>query len=496
VNAGVEFPSSDGTRSTSAFGRAVVSAALEPVDPVGARSARAATNWRTDYVAHFRRLIEAGIDNPEGARASAAAGLSAALEHLRWSAHTDNPDQADNPDPGVSLTDVIAGRVAASGALDTDVVRGQERPLTELAIPFRGGLLTGADRDRQLDAWVAAGAMEPSAAESIRVVAAHPEWLSLPGRTIVCLGAGAEIGAAPTLLRWGATVAGIDLRRSALWTRLAGVADDSAGTLIVPATGAGDLASRAGADLLTQLPELIDWTVGLPGDLVLGNFLYADGGTNVRISGAADALGQAVRQRGREVTLGFLATPTDAFVVPPEAVAAATAAYDGRSAAARMAGRGLRAVSRGRLLQRNYPPTAGSAEPGINDALVPQQGPNYALGKRMQRWRATTEHDAGRPVSMNIAPPTRTRSVVKNRALAAAYAGAHRFGVEVFEPATTRVLMAALLVHDLHQPPPRQAEPWQEETYQAIHGGLWRAAFSPRSALGLAAVLGYGGSRG
>ena len=40
--------------------------------------------------------------------------------------------------------------------------------------------------------------------------------------------------------------------------------------------------------------------------------------------------------------------------------------------------------------------------------------------------------------------------MVKNRALAAAYAGAHRFGVEVFEPATSNVLMAALLVHDLH----------------------------------------------
>ena len=56
----------------------------------------------------------------------------------------------------------------------------------------------------------------------------------------------------------------------------------------------------------------------------------------------------------------------------------------------------------------------------------------------------------GATVSINIAPPTRTRSVLKNRALAAAYAGAHRFGVEVFEPATSQVLMAALLVYDLH----------------------------------------------
>ena len=63
-----------------------------------------------------------------------------------------------------------------------------------------------------------------------------------------------------------------------------------------------------------------------------------------------------------------------------------------------------------------------------------QQGPNYALAKRLQRWRATVARDGGATVSMNVAPPTRTRSVTKNRVLAAAYAGAGRFGVEVFEP--------------------------------------------------------------
>ena len=106
----------------------------------------------------------------------------------------------------------------------------------------------------------------------------------------------------------------------------------------------------------------------------------------------------------------------------------------------------LRTVSGGRLLRRNYAP---GTDPGLNDSLVPQQGPNYALAKRLQRWRATVARRDGRTVSLNVAPPTRTRSVVKNRALASAYAGAHRFGIEVFEPATSNTLMAALLVHDL-----------------------------------------------
>ena len=77
---------------------------------------------------------------------------------------------------------------------------------------------------------------------------------------------------------------------------------------------------------------------------------------------------------------------------------------------------------------------------------------------------------------MNVAPPTRTRSVVKNRALAAAYAGAHRFGVEVFEPATSNVLMAALAgARPEHRRRARcTIEPWQDEAYAAAHGGLWR----------------------
>jgi hypothetical protein len=150
-------------------------------------------------------------------------------------------------------------------------------------------------------------------------------------------------------------------------------------------------------------------------------------------------------------------------------------------------------VSAGRLLRRQYVP---GVQPGIHDAIVAQQGPNYALAKRLQRWRATVARDAGGTVSMNVAPPTRTRSVLKNRALAAAYAGAYRFGVEVFEPATANTLMAALLVADLNTGGgPAHEHPWQDEAYAAVHGGLWRAPYQPRSALGLAAVLGYGAAR-
>jgi len=211
------------------------------------------------------------------------------------------------------------------------------------------------------------------------------------------------------------------------------------------------------------------------------------------VSAAFDALATQLLADRPGTALAFLATPTDAFLVPDRVVTAARVAWEERGGARRALQAPLRGLSGGRL----FSPAYGSPDDAVADILVAQQGPNYALAKRLQRWRATAARDAGTTVSLHVAPPTRTRSVVKNRALAAAYAGAHRFGVEVFEPATSNVLMAALLVHDLHTDGgPRHEHPWQDEAFAAVHGGLWRAPYAPRSALGLAALLGFGAARG
>jgi len=379
--------------------------------------------------------------------------------------------------------------------LATASVHGSAAAETDLSVPHHGSRLRGDDLNRRLDAWVAAGVVEPSAAEAVRTVMAHPEWLRLEGHTVAVLGAGAEMGPLQALLRWGARIAAVDLPRPALWKRVLDTARHGAGEILLPTSGttAPDPA-RAGADLIADVPAVGDWLARLDGTLVLGNYVYADGATNVRVSVAVDALTTRLQAVREDTALAFLATPTDVFAVPGDAVRQSTHAYEARSTTAKVLSRPLRTVSGGRLLRRSY--VAGT-DPGVNDSLVAQQGPNYALAKRLQRWRAVVARDAGSTVSMNVAPPTRTRSVVKNRALAAAYAGAHRFGVEVFEPATSNVLMAALLVHDLHTDGgPRHEEPWQDEAYAAVHGGLWRTPYAPRSALGLAALLGYGATRG
>jgi hypothetical protein len=465
----VVFPRApDGRRSSAELGRAVVADALRAVDPAAADAAEREADWRRGYLPHFRRLVEAGlVDGGTAAYRIADAGLTALHARMRLSRD------------GVDVPLADAFRAGAGRPLETVEVTGTGKPERELLLPYRGEILHRDSLQRQLDAWVAAGTIEPSGAEAVREVAANPDWLDLSDQRLVVLGAAAEMGPLPAVLGWGGTVVGVDLPRPELWQRLTAVADAGTGRLIAPASARG-----TGADLLTEPAAIADWLLGIEGRLILGNYVYAPGATYVRLSAAVDALGTHLQQHRDDVALAVLATPTDVFAVPPEAVAQATERYRRRGRRSRITS----ALSGGRLLQPNYP-DADPERPGISDSLVAQQGPNYALAKRIHRWRASVGRRDG-VVSFAVAPPTRTRSVLSNRLLAAAYAAAHLFDVEVFAPATANRLMAALLVHQIRRPRTAAPAAWRDEAVAAVHGGLWRTAYRPRSALGLAAVRG------
>jgi hypothetical protein len=442
----------------------VVADALRAADPVAADAAQREKDWRRGYLRHFRALVEIGLRSPETAYAMASAGLASVAARMR----TAGDEQ--------TLADGLA--TGTDRRLGTVTVTGRGTPEREVALPYGGELLRGDALHRRLDAWVAAGTVEESCAAAVREVAANPDWLDLSDQRLVVLGAGAEMGPLAAVLGWGGTVIGVDLPRPQLWERITAVAEKSAGRLVAPVTPGGG----TGADLLTDLPAVAGWLLGVEGRLVLGDYVYAPGATYVRLAAAVDALGTHLGRHRDDLALAKLATPTDVFAVPGDAVAMADARYRARSRRSRTAG----LLTGGRLLRPNYP---AGADPGINDSLVPQQGPNYALAKRIQRWRATVAR-RGQVVSFSVAPPARTRSVTGSRLLAAAYAGAHLFDVEVFAPATANRLMAVLLVHHLRKPRQPAPAPWTDEATGAAHGGLWRTAYQPRSALGLAAVRG------
>lgn len=392
----------------------------------------------------------------------------------------------DRGDGETPLLDALGSN--GGDGFDTGSVSGRGAREREVVVPYRGAELRGDALRRQLDAWAERGVVEPSCVEAVSQVVSNPEWLDVSDVQFVLLGAAAEMGPLESLCRWGAGVIAVDLHRPAVWDRILGLAAVGSGTVRYPERN-----GRAGADLLTETPEIVDWLRSLDGRLVVGTYAYADGSAFLKLAGALDAVTVTLQRERDDVAISYLATPTDVFAVPAEVVERS------RARAISAFGRGARATTRSKLFAPNYPATIdgeGGRKWGLADALVPQQGPNYALAKMLQRWRAVIAREAGTLASANVAPATRTRSVVKNKVLAAAYRGAHVFGVEVFEPETSRALMAALLVHDLRapgaaaRPETNLDHPYDLFVDAAAHGGMWSAAYAPRSVLPLAAGVG------
>ena len=473
---GVQFPTeADGSRSTGRLAKQVVADALAAVDPAAAERVTRIKDWRKGYIEPFTSLVSAGVADAEKWDRAARVALES-LQSRMVGVHEVDGEPVETP-----MSDYLAV-VAPTSTPATETIQGTATPATELSIPYRGEDLTGEALRRRLDAWVAGGVIEPSCAVALKKVQDNPEWLSLPGRAMLVLGLGSEMGPAGPLLRWGADVLGVDLPSSPVWDRFRGASADFAGRLLVPTDETG----RPGIDLLTQLPELAAWArSAAPAPLTVGSYFYADGGTHVQLSSAADALVVDLLRDNTADALAYLATPMDTFVVPADVREASAAALAARKVTdiKRLVG----SVARGKVFARNYPAGTG---PAVHDALVPQQGPNYTLAKRVQRWRATTAFADGHTVSVNVAPATDTHSVTKNKILAATYKGAHAFGIEIFEPATSSALLAALLVHDLNVGRPDVDVQWEHESSGAASGGLWRQPYLPRTALPVAALLG------
>lgn len=159
----------------------------------------------------------------------------------------------------------------------------------------------------------------------------------------------------------------------------------------------------------------------------------------------------------------------------------------------------MRLLSQGKFLRKNYrePIKVGNEEYYLVNGISVAQGPNYALAKRMQHWRAVIARSKGCIVSSNIAPSTSTVSVVHNRTFAWAYEGMPYFEpYEIFAPETSNAVMSAILLSDLNDPKSagnpknKLSNPNQLFSWGSFHGGLWRAAYEVDS-IGETSVLIY-----
>lgn len=473
-------------RSTE-FARRVLAEAAKDY-PELKQDIEGAPDWRKWYLRLYARLaIEEGKSR-EATIKIASKGLA------EFQAHLVN-------DSGSSLLEEVRKGWANSNLVETVKIVGSGEKLPIKISRFAGSL------EEVAETWVHDSLAEPGLIEAFRFLDQNPNLnLSIP---LFAVAGAAEFAPTEDWLRWGGTVAVVARPNPETWTRLITIARASGGTLLVPVmrsrfSGSVDLsndelvASLAGLDITAHYREIASWLSQISTGsekIALGLYAYTPSTNHIRVQGVQDALAAVALDNltPEKLSLSWLATPTDS-APGPEAIGKGILT----SYASRPPLRILRDSFLGIFGAARAPrPKFFQGENGmlcLIDASVQQQGPSYSFSKRTQRWRAYLAHYRGFKVSFAVAPPARTDSVLSHKILRASYRGAPRFGVKPFEVDTAKSAMAAVLIRDLFDPTSLKAQDTTVALQSdcAIHGGLWRIPYQPKTVWIAATAMGLG----
>jgi hypothetical protein len=496
-NEGLQFTVHPETQksSSSQIGKEIIAEALSLVDNINAQKVLDEKNWRKNYPIYFKALVENGIQSTQNAITIAKQGLHKAQHSFDFFRDGQR----------YSLKDVMS--VPLLDKIQTITIKGQSDAQPEWFVPYHGQKLAGEALVKQIQTWQETGIIEASHADALREVIAHPEWFDLSDRTLVLFGAASEAGPLTWLSQWKANIVAVDLPNERVWGKILNTIQQGNAILYAPSlqqindsNDLNELKTKLGANLLTQIPEITQWLCENPHKLDLASIAYLDGEKHVRVSIAMDSIMSNVSEQKTDSSLMYMCTPTDVYAVPKAVIEGATEKFKQRSKFETILSHSISTLSLKQFFKNNNQQLIHSENGkayGIADCLVVEQGPNYALAKRIQQWRATLARHQGQHVSINIAPSTTTHSVTKNPLLKAAFNGASLFDVEAFSPETTNSIMAALWIHDLKNPnsvanpETRMEHPLELMMEGANHGGLWRVAYLARTALPFAAIYGF-----
>jgi hypothetical protein len=378
--------------------------------------------------------------------------------------------------PGVSLQQAAGGR----GPVPNDWFQ----------VPFQGMLYRNERLAGLVDRLHRAHDLSDSAHAALTTaVAGGANAHALAGRRFAVLGAGAELAPTAMLLEAGADVLWIDRAEPEKWLLQRFGARQPAGRLFVPAGGACLLTSPLRVAAAIEAFAAGEGLDGTAAPVHLGLFAYAPGrGRELRLTGVMDAIVRAL----------------------PPAIVASVAMYISPTTPGEVVGSDIEAAQRRRreapLWQRVLLKTGALSGPGhveyggraVARGVVPLQGPTYQaaqyLTKMMSAEAVATRGLGGDeeavkvPVSANVAGITATKSL-EHPLFQAAFIGAPKFNIHIFEPATTRALSALLMLHDILGEGSREQE-LDALNRRQIHGGVYSHPWFFDQAIRAGAVIG------
>ena len=303
--------------------------------------------------------------------------------------------------------------------------------------------------------------------------------LDLAGQRFVIFGASAELAPTRLLLGAGADILWID-RAAPDFARMP--CDEFSGSLSYFAEG---------CDLLSDTRSIASaiYQFTATGPAHFGLFAYAGGrGRELRLTAAMNSIVEAI-PGGQCLSVAMYVSPTSIAILQPEDAAASEDAKGQLKFWQKL----CRAT--GTL---HTPMIYRHKNVKLARAIVPLQGLSYQaaqyIGKTLtaESWQ-TFGHVAEdapvaepRRVSVNIAGITKTRSL-NHPIFQAAFLGAPRFNVDIFEVDTTNTLAALLMIHDcLVKPSSSVAELFSKQ----IHGGIYTSGYALDPMIKIATLLG------
>jgi hypothetical protein len=296
-----------------------------------------------------------------------------------------------------------------------------------------------------------------------------PGWTrnNLAGKKFVLLGGLAELSPIAHLLSAGADVLTTHSSLDRLHQKLASEA------------GSGALSGRlsyvpGGVDLLTapaSFAETIITTFAQGKKVHIGAFAYKGGqGREWRLGAAMHGIIRKVRAANLLNSVTWYLSPSITTRISAET---ARVSRDRLHREYTTAWRLLNLVTGDAFLQPNI---LERDHTFLTRSLLPYQGASYIAANLFEKIYAAeaccvdSENAPSDPIriSANVAPITRTSST-NLPAMRAVLQQASHFGIQVFEPATTRTFMYLLMVHDLFNSP----DPCLSLFARQIHGGVF-----------------------
>merc|ERR1712137_456309 len=180
--AGVTFPQNEkGERSTTDAQKKVWADTFRAIDSETAKQVEAERKWRYRYQYFIKEHVRESLASPSNALESAKEGLNSlhnTFEFIR---------------DGETCS-VAEAMKRYKGTFHTKTIKGEKpRPSQfDLEVPYKGRNLKGEALVRQVERWVKAGTIEPSAGEAITQVAQKSQWADLSDKYFVLLGAGSR----------------------------------------------------------------------------------------------------------------------------------------------------------------------------------------------------------------------------------------------------------------------------------------------------------------